>query len=127
MVAFRASVAGEPAAGHLWFRQGEVAYSHLAASNALGYEHSAAYALYWRAIEHFRQEGEARVLNIGAGAGSGAGPASGLDAFKQGWATGSVPAYFCGRIFNQHRYEALASKKAAGATEYFPAYRTGEF
>ena len=125
MVVLRASHEGRTVGAHLWYVQGDVAYSHLAATCARGYEVMAAYALYWYALEHFRT----RVgwLDLGAGAGASA-DRDGLTRFKRGWATGTRPVYLCGRVFDRARYAALASARGGPAeTSYFPVYRAGEF
>jgi hypothetical protein len=109
---------------HIWYRDGDVAYSHLAATSARGYELSASYALYWTAIERFRHE--ARWLDLGAGAGTEGAAGSGLDAFKSGFATGTRPAYLCGRIGDRARYEEIVRATDSGERKYFPAYRAGE-
>ena len=124
-VVLRARAAGQTVGAHLWYVQGEVAYSHLAATNARGYELMAAYALYWFALEHFR--GRVRWLDLGAGAGAGATDAGGLTRFKRGWATDTRPVYFCGRVFDHERYQALTAARGASQSNYFPAYRAGEF
>ena len=108
---------GELVAAHLWLVRGDVAYSHLAASSREGYRLGAAYALYAKAIEHFRSE--LRFLNLGAGAGGDS--ASGLERFKRGWATGTRPVYLCGKVFDKDAYERLSRAKRSAA--FFPAYR----
>jgi hypothetical protein len=119
LVAFRATVDGALAGLHLWFEQGEVAYGHLGATNALGLETMAAYALYDHARRHFRER--VRWLDLGAGASTPAG--DGLVRFKRGFATGSRPAWLCTRVLDAQAYDALS---AGAATTYFPAYRAGE-
>ena len=109
---------------HIWFRDGDIVYSHLAATSARGYDLSASYALYWSAIERFR--GEARWLDLGAGAGAESGSASGLDAFKSGFATGTRPVYLCGRIGDRPGYEEIVRAAGTAVRRYFPAYRAGE-
>ena len=42
----------------------------------------------------------------------------GLSWFKSGWATATRIAYFCGRVLDRKRYEALACRGAK--TGYFP-------
>jgi hypothetical protein len=127
IVMFRAVAADTTVGAHLWYVQNDVAYSHLAASNALGYELMAAYALYWFALEYFAEQ---RIgwLDVGAGAGLG-GDDAGLTRFKRGWSTASRTVYFCGRIFDRQKYaEATQAKGVVAAdTRYFPAYRQGEF
>jgi len=122
---FRARRQGATVGAHLWYVQGNVAYSHRAAYTSAGYEMMAGYALYWRAIEHF-QHRAVRWLDIGGGAGA-ANVQDGLTEFKHGWATGTKPLYFCGRIFDRDAYDQIARAKGHLATEYFPAYRKGEF
>jgi len=52
---------------------------------------------------------------------------SGLSRFKRGWSTGVRTAYFCGRIFDEKRYQEIREQRSLPATSYFPAYRLGEF
>jgi hypothetical protein len=126
LVALRARVGEETVGAHLWFSQGEVAYSHLAAVSPRGYELMAAYALYAFALDHFRAAGT-HWLDIGAGAGTSGEGDDGLTRFKKGWATGTKPVWFCGRIFDRARYAAAVAARGIGETAYFPAYRAGEF
>ena len=65
IVMLRATCEGETVGAHLWYRQGDVVHSHLAAMNARGYELMASYALYWFALQNFA--GEASWLNLGVG------------------------------------------------------------
>jgi hypothetical protein len=107
----------------MWYQQGDVAYFHLSAYDAEGYKWGgASYALLWTAWEWFAPR--VRWLALGAAAGTIARD-DGLSRFKSGWATASRTAYFCGRILDPTRYEALACRGAR--TDYFPAYRAGEF
>ena len=126
LVVFQALYQGTPVGMLLWYVQNEVAYYHLGAHNACGYEQGSSFALFWRAIEHFRASG-LRWLDLGAGAGVSHGAADGLTRFKQGWATETRPAYFCGRIFDRDKYAWIVKAKGVAATNYFPAYRQGEF
>ena len=107
----------------LWYSQDNVAYYHLAAYSERGYELRASFALFWRALEHFAAA-NLRFANLGAGAGL---KADGLSRFKRGWATTTRTAYLCGRIFDHARYSALTEARGTNATDYFPAYRTGDF
>jgi hypothetical protein len=126
LVMLRATHEGAAVGAHLWFVQGDVAYSHLAAVSARGYDLMASYALYRFAIESFA--GEVRWLNFGAGAGVGSDATDGLTRFKRGWSSETRTAYFCGRIFDRQRYnEILAAKALTDGGNYFPAYRQGEF
>jgi hypothetical protein len=124
LVVFRASTFdGEPVGAHLWYVQGDVAYSHLGAVSESGYQFSCAYAIYGAAIEHFR--GRVRCIDLGAGAGLSSNN-DGLTKFKAGWANETKPAYFCGRILDAERYRELARGADAETATYFPAYRNGE-
>ena len=124
LVAIRASAEGETVGATLWFVAGDVAYYHLGAYSAAGYELKASFALFATALAHFAREGLA-WLSLGAGAGIGDGAGDGLDRFKAGWATGTRTAYLCGRILSPDRYRELSM--GVRETGYFPAYRAGEF
>jgi hypothetical protein len=125
MVVLRAREGERTVGAHLWYVQGDVAYSHLAALSDRGYQLNGSYALYWFAMEHFRER--VRWLEIGAGAGTSADAEDGLTRFKRGWASGTRPVWFCGRIFDRARYDALAAARGLLDAAYFPAYRSGEF
>jgi hypothetical protein len=124
IIMLRASHGDQTIAAHLWYKQGDVIHSHLAASSAVGYEVMASYGIYWSALQMFA--GEARWLNFGAAAGLGSRDTTGLADFKKGWATGTRTAYFCGHVYDRLRYsEALNASRFANS-DYFPAYRSGE-
>jgi hypothetical protein len=108
---------------HLWYVDGAVAYSHLAASSIRGYQLGCHYAAYACALEHFRSR--TRWLDLGAGAGVRSSN-DGLTRFKEGWATGTRTAYFCGAVLNDKHYSELVATRSAAESAYFPAYRTGE-
>jgi hypothetical protein len=110
----------------LWYVQHEVGYYHLGAYNQRGYALQASFGLFWRAIDYFATKG-LRWLNLGAGAGTETPTDSGLSKFKRGWATGTRTAYFCGRIFDPVTYREITEAGGCTATDYFPAYRQGEF
>ena len=124
---FRAIRRNETVGMTLWYTDREVAYYHLGAYSELGYELEASFALFWRALEYFSSEG-LQWLDLGAGAGiSTKDHSDGLTRFKRGWSTGTRTAYFCGRIFDQSKYDEVMRSRDPGATNYFPAYRKGEF
>lgn len=125
IVMFRAVHKGTTVSMILWYIQGEVGYYHLGASSALGYELRASFALFWSAIEYFANK--LRWLNLGAGAGVQDSNTDGLGRFKRGWSTGTRTTYFCGRIFDHERYAEIVKAKGVSTTDYFPAYRKGEF
>lgn len=124
MTVLRARAEGETVGAHLWYMAGEVAYSHLAAVSARGYELMAAYALYAFALDHFARR--VRWLDIGAGAGAQKDGEDGLTRFKRGWSNGSRPVWFCGRIFDRQAYARAMAAQRVVETQYFPAYRAGE-
>lgn len=127
MEAFRAHADGVTVGMLLWYRQGDVAYYHLAAYSPRGYEMRASFPLFWLAFQHLAAQG-VRWLSLGAGAALGGGQGSeGLVRFKRGWSTGTRPTYLCGRILRPGVYSELVRARGLPATAYFPAYRDGEF
>jgi len=123
---FRAMRDDETVGMTLWYVDGGIGYYHLGAYSEAGYRLRASFGLFWRAIEHFAEQG-LQWLGLGAAAGvSGAHEDDGLLRFKRGWATGTRTAYFCGRIFDPERYAGVPGTRHA-ASGYFPAYRQGEF
>jgi hypothetical protein len=126
VVAFRAVHEGETVGMLLWYVQNKVGYYHLGAYSPQGYQLRASFALFWTVIEYFSSNG-LRWLNIGAGAGSHNDGQDGLTRFKRGWATGTRTAYFCGRIFDRTKYKEIMEAKGNSPTNFFPAYRIGEF
>jgi hypothetical protein len=123
MVVFRALENDSLVGAHLWYEQEGVAYSHLAATTERGYELSCSYAIYAAVVEYFRPK--VRWVNLGAGAGTAARQ-DGLSQFKAGWSNSARTAYFCGRILNPERYDALTQEFQRKGVNYFPAYRAGE-
>lgn len=124
LVAFKATVDGRIAGLYLWFEQGDIAYGHLGATNELGYENMAAYALYGHALRHFR--GRVRWLDWGASPGAGSAEEGGLTQFKQRWATGTRIAYLCSLVIDERAYAELTTARGSPASDYFPGYRLGE-
>lgn len=120
----RATHQGQTVGAHLWYGQGDVAFSHLAASSALGYELMAAYALSWRALEYF--SGKVRWIDWGAGAGLNSSVRDGLTDFKRGWANTTRTAHLCGRIFDHVKYDEITRARGFAGSPYFPSYREGE-
>jgi hypothetical protein len=125
-VMLRATHEGHTVGMTWWFVSGSVAYYHLGAYSDTGYELRASFALFWRAIELFREAG-LRWLDLGAGAGLANDPRDGLSRFKKGWSTETRTAYLCGRTLDHSRYSAIVQAKGVAPTDYFPAYRKGEF
>lgn len=123
---FRALYEGSTVGILLWYVQGEIGYYHLGAFSQDGYKLRASFALFWTAIEYFKASG-LRWLNLGSGAGLKMDDADGLSRFKQGWSTQTRTAYFCGRIQNQKAYREISKRFLVSPSDYFPAYRKGEF
>lgn len=115
LVAFRAYYKGDTHGMHLWYAQGDVAYSHLAACSPAGYASFAAYALMDAAIKFFC--GDVRYLDLGGVADDSS---NGLTFFKSGWANTTKQAHLCGEILRPDIYEELTGERE---TDYFPAYR----
>ncbi len=127
IVMFRASLGAEAIGMTLWYTHRNVAYYHLGAYNEAGYQLGASFAMFWRVIEYFSGEG-LHWISLGAGAGTSAtDQEDGLTRFKRGWATGTRTAYLCGRILDHKAYAASIAAAGATASDYFPAYRKGEF
>lgn len=120
LLAFAAREGSETCGMTLWYVRGDVAYYHLAAYNERGYELRASFALFWHALTQFAKLG-IRWAALGAGAGTQASD-SGLTRFKRGWATGTRPVYFCGRILQPRAYAELVGR-SQNVQGYFPAYR----
>jgi hypothetical protein len=131
MLMFRATYEGRTAGMVLWYVSNGVAYYHLGAYTDEGYEKRASFALFWTALEYFAGHG-VRWLNLGAGAGLSAnGEEDGLTRFKKGWSNSRRTAWFCGRIFDRKKYDEIVKARVVPSgqspTNYFPAYRQGEF
>jgi hypothetical protein len=122
-VLFRAAYKNATAGLLLWYEQGDVAIAHLGCYSELGYDLRAAFALFWRGIEHFT--GRLRWIHLGAHAGATGPQHDGLTRFKRGWATGTRTTYLCGRVLQPERYAELSA--TAAPSDYFPRYRAGEF
>jgi hypothetical protein len=126
MVCFRAIRDQQTVGMILWYVQNGVAYYHLGAYTDESYQLRASFALFRKALDYFAESG-LRYANLGAGAGIGAVADDGLSRFKRGWSTCVHTAYLCGRIFDRREYDRLVRARAVGTTNYFPAYRRGEF
>lgn len=126
LVAFKALHQEQVVGMLLWYVDGARAYYHLGAYDETGYKLKASFALFRFAIDYFNNNG-ILCLNLGAGSGITADPSNGLNRFKSGWANAIRPAYFVGRIFDSKSYLMLKSKTNNNDSEFFPAYRAGEF
>jgi len=125
LVMFRAAHKGKGVGMLLWYVHDHIGYYHLGAYNEDGYRLRASFALFWRALEHFSAQ-RLVWLDLGAGAGLEDNH-DGLTRFKSGWSNGTRMAYLCGRIFDRQEYQALVEARNISTSDYFPAYRKGEF
>lgn len=126
IIVFRAISGTQTVCMQLWYEQGDVAYYHLGASNDLGYECKAAFAMFWTAIHYFTSRGF-KWIGLGGGAGLHDKQENGLSRFKSGWANSHRTTYLCGRILNPEVYRRIHQDRGGHKTDYFPAYRQGEF
>ena len=108
---------GELISAHIWFRHGNHAYSHLAASNEKGYKLRGSYAVYDFSIAYLRDQG-VKIIDLGGGAGNEA--SAGLTFLKKGFSNDSVMCYLNGKILDEEKYAQLSVDKP---NTYFPAYR----
>ena len=122
---FRATRESETVGMTIWFVDYDLAYYHLGAYSDTGYRVGASFALFSHALEHFAATG-VRWVDLGARAGIRASTEDGLTRFKQGWATATRTAYLCASVLDHSLYAELAAT-VPGQTDYFPAYRAGEF
>ena len=126
IVCFRAIRHRQTVGMILWYVQNGVAYYHLGAYADEGYELRASFALFREALDYFAECG-LNYANLGAGAGIGTGADDGLTRFKRGWSNCVRTTYICGRIFDRQEYDRLSRARGVEDTDYFPAYRKGEF
>ncbi|MDH3442421.1 MAG: GNAT family N-acetyltransferase [Deltaproteobacteria bacterium] len=125
LVMFRATNEERTVGALLLYLHGDFGYVFLSAFTDEGYRLRAAYALRWVAIQELAKD--SRWLDMGAGAGLATGASDGLTTFKRGWASETKPVYFCGQIFDTGKYNEIVAAKGISRTDYFPAYRVGEF
>ncbi len=109
----------------LWYLQKDAAYYHLGAFSPLGYTLGASYVLFRESLGHFTALG-LRWAGLGAGAGIDERTHDGLIRFKRGWANDTRTVWFCGRILNRMKYQAIVESSGFPPTEFFPAYRERE-
>jgi hypothetical protein len=126
IVAFRAYRNLQTVGMILFYVQNGIAYYHLGAYTEEGYRLRASFALFRKALDYFAACA-LQYMNLGAGAGLGSAADDGLSRFKRGWSTAVRPTYLCGCIFDREKYDHLVRTRGIGTTDYFPAYRKGEF
>ena len=119
----RATLDDELMGIHVDILAGGVVYAHLAAYSRAGYAANASSAINIFEIEFFRDK--ARWIDWGGNAGPADDANDGLARFKSRFATGSLPVYLCGRIFQNARYDELVRALPGSNRAYFPAYRAG--
>lgn len=107
---------------HVWITQGELAWSHLHASDARAYECSANYMLYSEELEWLAGIGCRRCL---LGSASGSGGEDGLFRFKKQFSNSSAENHLLGLIIDRAAYSELTGSPVHDGG-YFPAYRRGE-
>jgi hypothetical protein len=117
---------GEVVGAHMIIIRDDIAYSHLAAFSDDAYKCRASYGIYWMTLKYLKDH-DIRNIDLGAIAGFEEDPKDGLAKFKAGWSNESRPVYFCGRVFSPEKYETITIEKGISTTDYFPAYRRGEF
>lgn len=126
IIMFQALFQGEIVGAMISFILGETGYAHLIALSETGYDLNASYALFWQTLEYLSHK--VHWISIGASAGiTKNSSGSGLDFFKRGWSNQTKTSYFCGRIFDPEKYSDIIATKNLPTTDYFPAYRKGEF
>ena len=126
MVLFVGKLREEVVGAYLVAMHNDVAYSHLSAFSFVGYQNRAAYGIRWTALEYLTGQ-KIRYVDMGGAAGLEENPTDGLSQFKQGWSNLTRTTYLCGRIFDRAKYLAICEQNGVQDTNYFPAYRRGEF
>lgn len=122
---FKAVYQGKVVGGNLFFIQGDIAYSHLSAFTDEGYELGASYAIKWTAVNYLANK--VQWINYGGGTGETSDASKGLNLFKSGWSNLTGTAYLCGQVLNRKLYDHLVIKTNTSDSNWFPAYREGEF
>ena len=107
----------------LYYLQDRIAHAHLSAYAPEGYARSVSYPMIAAAHEHFAPLAD--WINLG-GVPAGEGEGGGIGHFKRGWTDVTRPTHLCGAVLDRGAYDRLSAERAPG-TEWFPAYRAGEF
>lgn len=110
----------------LYLMHDSVCYGHLAAFTSDGYKIKAFNGILWKALDYMNQRG-IQYLSHGGSAGTHEKSDDGLAMFKRGWSNEKRQVYFCGKIYDIENYENICINKKVEQTDYFPAYRSGEF
>lgn len=107
---------GNLVSAHIWVHHEKRVHSHLAASNARGYELGAAYAVNAFSLNYFQ---DSTLVNLGGSAG--VGEQDGLYRFKKGFSNAHALSHICGAILDQDAYKKLSEKLPESS--FFPRYR----
>ena len=105
----------------LWYRHGEVAHLHLAATDDEGYGTGAAYAVMAASLEHLASE--VRMVDLGGVSGDEDDPQHGLARFKRGWGNRTTVAHLCGAVLDRRAFDRLTADQGPTGITYFPPYR----
>jgi len=111
--------------GALFFLQNDTSYYHLSALTEKGYDLQAGYAVVWSAIKVLSNK--IRWIELQGGINLNNGVIDGLSKFKMGWASFEKKSYFCGKVLDSHKYSNIMKIQNIPTTNWFPAYRIGEF
>jgi hypothetical protein len=125
MVMVLGRLEGEIIGASLFLLSDQVAYTHLSAYSSEAYKIRASYGIRWKALVYLYDQG-IRYVDLGGMAGTKEDPSDDLAQFKRGWSNGQRVVYFCGRVFDRHRYESICRQYMITNADYFPAYRSGE-
>jgi hypothetical protein len=106
-----------------YYQEAEHVFAHLSAYSDEGYALSISYPMMAAAIDHFRSR--ASVIDLGGAPRLGA--AKGISDFKSGWATRTVPAYFCGMAPRLDDYLAMNGGIPPEEERFFPFYRRDDY
>jgi len=117
---------GKVIGAHMVVIHGDVAYSHLSAFSDAAYKSRASYGIYWMTLKYLKDH-EIRNFDLGANAGFEENGQDGLAKFKRGWGNDRRTAYLSGCIFDSAKYSEIVTMRSIAVTDYFPAYRKGEF
>ena len=126
MIMFLGRVQGEVVGATLVLVGDRVAYAHLSAYASTGYKIRASYGIRWTILAYLQEHG-IQYFDGGGTAGIDEDSSDGLAEFKKGWSNEQRTVFFCGRVFDRQKYESICRQRRAVASDYFPAYRLGEF
>jgi hypothetical protein len=109
---------------HVWIHDGTHVFSHVAASDPVGYDTGAAYVVNKTALHFFASHPQFsfQAIDLGGCVGPKDDPTQGLARFKKGFSNHTAPVYLCGYVLDREAYHRL-SPSPSPASDYFPAYR----